>query len=131
MEALKERGAHTGKGLEFEKSISIISCAARERRFLSYMQLAAASGIGWDQAHFPMNKHLWDLVEYSHRKHGVLFSAIVVNQSNVVTGEMDPPTLKGFVGAARKLGYPVTDEEAFLRKQQARVFAWRAGHSPL
>ena len=88
------------------------------------MQLAAASGIGWDQAYFPMNKHLWDLVEYSHRKHGVLFSAIVVNSDNLGSGKMDPPTLRGFIGAARDLGYPVTDERAFLREQQTRVFAW-------
>src|SRR5215831_6505134 len=113
METLKERGGRKGKRLEFEKSLSIISCAAREGRFLSYMQLAAASGIGWDQAHFPMNKHLWDLVEYSHRKHGVLFSAIVVNSDNLGSGKMDPPTLRGFIGAARDLGYPVTDERAF------------------
>lgn len=37
---------------------------------------------------------------------------------------MEPETLKGFIGAARLLGYPVTDEEAFLREQQERVFAW-------
>jgi hypothetical protein len=36
---------------------------------------------------------------------------------------MEPDTLKGFIGAARLLGYPVTDEQAFLKEQQARVFA--------
>jgi hypothetical protein len=37
---------------------------------------------------------------------------------------MEAETLKGFIGAARLLDYPVTDEEAFLNEQQARVFAW-------
>jgi hypothetical protein len=39
---------------------------------------------------------------------------------------MEPETLKGFVAAARDLGYSVTDAKAFLREQQARVFAWAA-----
>jgi hypothetical protein len=53
-----------------------------------------------------------------------LLSAIVVNKPNVETGKMEPDTLKGFIGAARELGYPITDEQAFLKEQQARVFAW-------
>jgi hypothetical protein len=32
--------------------------------------------------------------------------------------------LKGFVAAARELGYEVTDDEAFLREQQRQVFEW-------
>jgi hypothetical protein len=27
------------------------------------------------------------------------------------------------IGAARELGYPITDEQAFLKEQQAHVFA--------
>jgi hypothetical protein len=64
------------------------------------------------------------LVEYSHLKHKILFSAIVVNKPNTATGKMEPGALKGFVGAARLLGYAVTDEKSFLKEQQARVFAW-------
>jgi hypothetical protein len=55
-----------------------------------------------------------------------MLSAIVVNKPNVRSGVMEPETLKGFVAAARDLGYPVTDEEAFLREQQVRVFEWAA-----
>ena len=40
-----------------------------------------------------------------------LLSAIVVNQQNVATGDMEPTTLNGFVEAARALGYVVADEE--------------------
>jgi hypothetical protein len=52
-----------------------------------------------------------------------MLSAIVVNKPNVSTGTMEPETLKGFIAAARDLGYSVTDEEGFLREQQDRVFA--------
>ena len=71
-----------------------------------------------------MNGHLWNLVEYSHLRHGILFSAIVVNTPNVASGKMETETLKGFVGAARLLDYTITDEQAFLKEQQARVFEW-------
>ena len=57
-----------------------------------------------------------------------MLSAIVVNKPNVETGKMEPDTLKGFIGAARELGYPITDEQTFLREQQARVFAWARGN---
>jgi hypothetical protein len=53
-----------------------------------------------------------------------MLSAIVVNKPNIGSGAMEPETLKGFIGAARLLGYVVADEEAFLREQQDEVFAW-------
>jgi hypothetical protein len=60
-------------------------------------------------------------------KEQLLLSAIVVNKPNVETGKMEPDTLKGFIGAARELGYPIADEQAFPKEQQARVFAWAQG----
>lgn len=71
-----------------------------------------------------------ELVEYSHLKHGVLFSAIVVNKPNIANGDMEPGALKGFIGAARLLGYAVNDAEAFLKEQQAQVFAWARSELP-
>jgi hypothetical protein len=53
-----------------------------------------------------------------------MLSAIVVSKPNVATGEMEPDTLKGFVRAAKGLGYVVTDESHFLREQQELVFRW-------
>ena len=108
----------------FAKSLSIILNAAKERRFLSYKDLADTSCADWGQVHYAIGEHLWRLVEYSHLKHGVLFSAIVVNKPNTATGQMEPGALKGFIGAARLLQYSVTDEQSFLKEQQARVFAW-------
>jgi hypothetical protein len=54
----------------------------------------------------------------------------VVNTPNIATGKMERPTLKGFTAAARLLDYPVTDEDAFLKEQQARVFAWARSKPP-
>ena len=82
------------------------------------------SEVEWNQAHYAMSDHLWSLVEYSHWTEGVLLSASVVNKPNVKTGKMEQDTLKGFIGAARLLNYPVTNEEGFLKEQQERVFAW-------
>lgn len=124
IDAIQELEKRKGKGLDFGKSLPVILDAARERRFLSYKDLADASGADWGQVRYAIGEHLWRLVEYSHLKHGVLFSAIVVNKPNIATGEMEPEALQGFIGAARLLGYAVTDEASFVREQQAKVFAW-------
>ena len=55
-----------------------------------------------------------------------MLSAIVVNKPNLETGSLEPETLKGFIAAARDLGHPVTDDQAFLKDQQKRVFDWAA-----
>jgi hypothetical protein len=122
-DAIRELEKRKGKGLDFEKSLSIIWQAARESRYLSYKELADASGADWGQVHYEIGGHLWRLVEYAHQKNLPMLSAIVVNKPNIDSGRMERDTLKGFIGAARLLGYPVTDEEAFLKEQQARVFA--------
>jgi hypothetical protein len=35
-----------------------------------------------------------------------------------------PDTLRGFIAAAKDLGYDITDERIFLREQQKKVVAW-------
>jgi hypothetical protein len=124
VDALREWQVRKGKGLEFEKSFYIIKAAAREHRFLSYKELADASGADWGQVHYSIGNHLWELVEFAYRKGWPMLSAIVVNKPNVGSGKMEPETLKGFIAAAHDLDYVITDEEAFLREQQAKVFAW-------
>jgi hypothetical protein len=47
VDALREWQVRKGKGLEFDKSFQIIKAAAREHRFLSYKELADASGADW------------------------------------------------------------------------------------
>jgi hypothetical protein len=44
IDAIRELEKRKGKGLDFDKSLSIILNAAKERRFLSYNDLADASG---------------------------------------------------------------------------------------
>jgi len=124
VDALRELEKRKGKGLDFDKSLSIISEAAKGRRFLSYKELADASGADWGQVHYAIGEHLWRLVEYADRKGWPLLSSIVVNKPNVTTGKMEPETLKGFIAAARLLEKRIIDEEGFLREEQERVFAW-------
>jgi hypothetical protein len=129
VEALAELAFRQGKGLNFKKTKEIVLKAARENRFVSYKDLADGSGVDWGQAHYAIGAHLFQLVEYAHLRGCPLLSAIVVNKPNVVTGEMEPSTLRGFVEAARALKIPVTDELAFLRAEQKRVFAWAKSQS--
>jgi hypothetical protein len=124
LDAMRELERRTGGGLDFDKSHLVIREAAREKRFLSYKELAEASGAEWSKVHYAMGDHLWRLVKYAHGKGWPMLSAIVVNQQNVATGKMEPKTLKGFIGAARDLGYTITGEDEFLKKQQDSVFQW-------
>ena len=121
--ALEELERRKGKGLDFNKSLAIILKAAKAGRFLSYKELTDESGADWNQVRYILNGHLGKLVEYSYRRGWPLLSAIVVNKQNVSTGDMEPETMKGFIVAARDLGIPVGDEVAFLKEQQAEVFA--------
>src|SRR5260370_39613527 len=123
IDALRELEKRKGKGLDFEKSLSIILQAAREARFLSYRELADANGADWSQVRYAIGGHLWKLAEYGHLKERLLLSAIVVNKPNIETGKMEPDTLKGLIAATNGLGYPFPDEQAFLRYTYARVFS--------
>ena len=122
--ALEESGRRKGSGLDFNKTFRVVIDAAREGRFLSYGQLAQESGLDWAKTRYAMNGHLGDLLEFSHRKGWPLLSAIVVNQKNIESGEMEPSTLKGFVTAALDLGYVFNDDRAFMKQQQKAVFDW-------
>jgi hypothetical protein len=125
--ALAEQARRKGHGLDFDKSFAVIRRAAEQGRFVSYKELADASGADWNRVHHAIGSHLWLLVEYAHRKGWPMLSTIVVNKHNVGTGEMEPGTLKGFIAAARDLQLSVTDERSFLREQQDQVFAWASG----
>jgi hypothetical protein len=124
VEALAEQAHRIGKGLDFNKSYNAILRSAAEDRFISYKDLADISGAEWTKVHYSMNQHLWSLVEYAHRKGWPMLSAVVVNKPNVASGNMEPESLKGFIAAAKELGLTITDEKAFLRDQQRRVFEW-------
>jgi hypothetical protein len=122
--ALEERALRRGKGFTVDKSLQVIRDAARKRRFVGYTELASANGLSWNEAHFGLPKHLWDLVVVGHHRGLGMLSAICVNTAKVATGEMEPSTLKGFIEAAKEIGqYDGSDPEKFLRRQQEEVFA--------
>ncbi len=53
-----------------------------------------------------------------------MLSSVVVNQKHLDSGKMEPSTLKGFIEAAKWLGYDVGDPEEFLDRQQKECFEW-------
>lgn len=124
LEALAELARKGGRGLSFEATKAVVLEAARENRFLSYKDVADASGVDWSKVRYAMGPHLCDLVEYAHLHGWPLLSAIIVNKPNVTTGEMADSSLKGFVAAARAVNIAVTDDRAFLSAEQKRVFDW-------
>ena len=65
-EALVEQARRIGKGLDFETTIRVISQAAREGRYISYGDVAKASGVDWNQVRYATGRHLDDLIEYCH-----------------------------------------------------------------
>jgi hypothetical protein len=124
--AIEEWHARNGQSLDLKKSIDYLHAAAGKRRFVSYGELATANGAVWDKVRYPMNAHLWALVRRAHSLSWPMLSAMVVNKTNLGTGEMDPSTLAGFIKAAKDLGYEVPDPVAFLKEQQQACFAWGA-----
>jgi hypothetical protein len=115
-------------GLKLANSLTVIESAAKLRKFICYKDLADASGVEWTRARLMIFSHLWDLVSVSHEQFGFMISAVVVNKQRIETGEMDKETLDGFVRAAERLGFDVTQPEQLLRDQQEAIFAHFAGH---
>ncbi|MDK1377233.1 MULTISPECIES: AAA family ATPase [unclassified Sinorhizobium] len=110
--------------LNINKSYKAILDGARQGRFVTYGDVAAASNVEWRFARRPLPLQLDQLVQISHDRGWPLISAIVVNKSNLDTGKLEGESLAGFTTAVRKLGIPVNNPETFLREQQQAVFEW-------
>ena len=123
-DAMTEWSKRNSGELDLDQSIAYLRDAAARRKFVSYSELALASGVSWDRARYPMNAHLGILVDYAIRQGWPMLSAIVVNKQHLDTGEMDDATMQGFIKCAHDLGLPVADESTFLKDQQQRVFDW-------
>ncbi len=108
--------------LDVEMTMGIIAGYAKRRAFLSYKDIADASGAIWNKVTHAMPKHLLAVSEHASSKGWPMLSAIVVNKEHMVDGLMKPETLKGFCECARGLGLEVEDETAFLKAQQKAVF---------
>jgi 5-methylcytosine-specific restriction protein B len=104
-------------GLDLEKSYRAIRGSALKRQFLSYGDLAAASGVPWAQARRRIPQHLGLLVTIAHERGWPMPSAIVVNKENVATGLLEGAALDGFLAAAKDVGYDIKDPKAFIREE--------------
>ena len=123
-DAMAEQQKRGSAGLILETTVKALVHAARQRRFISYKDVATANGAIFNKVRFRMNKHLDDVLYYCHQTKIPFLTAIVVPKPNLVSGKQDADTLKGFVAGIERLGLPVTAEEDFLRQEQRRVFDW-------
>jgi len=114
----------SGTGLALNASLAVILAAARDGLFLSFAQIADASGTPWPRARRAVGGHLRSVCRVALAQGGPMVSSIVVNRRHVRTGTMDRETLAGFVAAARDLGLAVEDPEPFLRAHQRETFAF-------
>lgn len=119
-----EQNRRNGRGLELQTTLRLLHDAARERRFVSYKDVADASGLDWAKARRLIPHHLGGVCRFAHRHGWPLVSAIVVNAPNRDKGTFTDANLGGFTKVARELGHVVTDAEALVYAEQERVFAW-------
>lgn len=110
--------------LDIKKTYAAILEAARGHRFVSYGDLAAASGVPWARARYALPHQLGHLVKIAHERGWPLLSAIVVNKEDVQTGSLQGPAREGFLSAARSVGFEIDDPDAFVKDQQGRLFDW-------
>ena len=113
--------------LDLGISYRAILSAAREKRFLSYGELARANKCEWQKVRFEINDHLWKLVQIAASRDWPLLCAVVVNKSDVSTGTLQGSAREGFLGAAKELGFSFDDPAAFVEQQQQATFAWAPG----
>jgi len=116
--------------LERAATFRAIREAAEVRRFISYGDVAAASGLPWSAARRRMDPHLFALCQWSTAQGWPLLSAIVVDKPNLPHGAMRGRPLVGFARASERCGriIPDGDAVAFLAAEQRRVFAFFASH---
>lgn len=114
--------------LDMDRSIDAIRANAAEGRFISYGAIASASGIPWSMSvRSQMRPHLEAVCDKMLHQAGAMISAIVVNQTNLQSGNLDPQALSGFADCAKRLGFGIVDNrEAFLHEQQRLTFVWGA-----
>lgn len=124
--ALDEIQFRQGPHLKIDTTVKCILDAAKERKFVSYGDLAKANGCAWQTVRRQMPRHLDLVLGKARARRAPLITAIVVNDINRATGDLEDSSLAGFVAGAERLGIFVTDAKAFLRQQQAATFEFAA-----
>ena len=110
--------------LDLKKTYRAILDAARDRRFISYGDLANANDAEWNKVRFNMNGHLGELAKFAVANDWPMLSAIVVDQNNIDSGNLDGSARTGFITCAKELGFDIGDDTAFIEKQQQAMFSW-------
>ena len=123
----RARRAQQKQKLNMEHSLACLKDAAVRQTCVTYGELAAASGVEWSQARHQMNGstgHLDRLLDLCHARGLPLLTAICVNQAGVSTGELGEDALAGFVAAAQRLGFLITDDRAFHHQSRDECWLW-------
>ncbi len=120
--AVAELATRNSGELTLEKTLAVITAAAKRGNFISYKDVADGNGAAANRVQFRIAKHLLEVSRHAHSKGLPMISAIVVNKLHVTDGKMEPKTLAGFCACARALDLEVGDEAAFLQTQQRAVF---------
>jgi hypothetical protein len=108
-----------------EKTIATICRQGRLRSFLSYKDVADASGLNWVKSRRGVGPHLDALSVHCNDKGWPLLTSIVVHKDKLETGEMNEVNRKGFLASVHAAGRDIDiDDDAFIKREQQRVFAW-------
>lgn len=129
VEAQAELDRRGNKGLDVKTTVTALTQAATQGRFVSYKEVADANGANWKKVHYPMAKHLDEVLAYCHRNKLPYLTAIVVPKPNVKTGKQNTETLRGFIACIERLGVSITGEDDFMYAEQQRVFDWGRSQS--
>lgn len=129
--ALEELQNRQGPHLKIDTTVRSILSAAAERRFISYGDVAKANGCAWQTVRRQIPRHLDLVLGKAHARNAPLITAIVVNEVNRKTGELEDSSLAGFIAGAGRLGISVTDARGFLKEQQAATFDFAVSNKAL
>ena len=122
LSAVAELASRNSGELTLEKTVAVITAAAKRGAFISYKDVADGNGAAANRVQFRIAKHLLEVSRHAHKQGWPMISAIVVNKQHVLDGKMEPKTLAGFCDCARSMDLEVGDEATFLHAQQRAVF---------
>ncbi|HET7925681.1 MAG TPA: hypothetical protein VFL30_12330, partial [Rhodanobacteraceae bacterium] len=114
--------------LDISRTYAAIVAAARQGRFVSYVDLANASRVPWSKARLPIGQHLDKLLAVAKANGWPLLTVNVVRKDDVESGRLTGGAFHGFLSGVKRLGMTVADSEAdaFIRAEQRRTFEWAA-----